>query len=262
MKKLALFQSLVIVGLVVGLFLMRGCYKKEIEGQKTDYETQLTKEKLQSQNFQEVINENNKNIQMQDAIITDNQEVIRSISDENFDLKKKNDKLTKKVLAFSSQSTETRIDSIPVPFVDTTERQRFADSIEAKCADVISFYESNYIKVPRTAKQETDSFSADLTATKTGITINSLSVPDSTYSRIIEKKGGFFRKVLTSNKKGVSKLKLKFHVPRTIEFQSFHTNPLVKVRGQTSLFYTPKKKAKWIVPLTLGVAGGLILGSK
>ena len=182
----------------------------------------------------------------QQAIISSDQDELLALSQEKFQLKRENARLVKKVLAFSSQTTETKIpDSVFVPYVDTTGHKKFQDSIARQCAEVIQYINDSTIRVPVTAKDSTEHYNINLTVERTGVKINTVSIPDSVYFRIIEKKGGFFRKVNG---------KLKFHVPKTIEFQTLHTNPLVHVTGQTSIYYTPHKKLNWL-------GKGLLLGA-
>jgi len=216
---------------------------------------------LANQTLDSIKNVQGQTIYTQAALVTSQQEDIVAYTNRIFDLKKQNERLVKKVLAYQGETTVTKIDTVEVPFVDTVERQKFSDSVEAKCAEVINFYELNYIKVPRVAKDSTANYSIDISTTKTGNVINSLNIPDSNYFRIIEKKGGFFRKVQVRQEDGTVKKKLKFHVPKTIEFQSFHTNPLVHVTGQTSIYYTPAKKGRWLEK-ALFIGAGIFIGSK
>lgn len=257
MKKLALMQGFIIVGLVVLLMIFKGCYS-DMQQEK---DLAIMELKMEKQNLEIIVNKQGDTVATQRAVETSNQSVIRTLSDEKFDLERKNDRLVKKVLAFSSQITRTKIDSVDVPYKDTLAMKVFSDSVERQCAEVLTFMRDSTIRIPATAIDSTDQYSASLTAGKTGIKINSLVVNDSVYTRIIEKKGGFFRKVMSTNKKGVTKPVLKLHVPKTIEFQTLHTSPFVHVVGQTSIFYTPKNKPKWLLNAIL-VGGGILLGSK
>lgn len=257
MKILVWTQGLLIVALFIILAVVKGCYSDLRE----EKDIEITKVKMEKQLLEQQVNKQGDTITTQKAVETQSQETIKKISGDAFNLRDKYEKLVKKVRSFSRQETELRIDSVPVPYVDTLAQKIFADSIERNCAVVIQYMRDSTIRVPATARDSTAEYVADLTATKNGISINTLSVIDTNYSRIIEKKGGFFRKVMTTNDKGVSKMRLKFHVPKSIEFQTLHTNNMVKVKGQTSLVYTPKAKLKWVVP-TLAAIGGFILGSQ
>lgn len=257
-KKIFNVRNIIIAVLFIALLFsgVRNCSVNRELNNKIDSLT-LANQTLDSMN-----NAKGQTIYTQTAIVTNQQEEIKRLSDEKFDLQKKNSRLVKQVLAYQSETTETRIDSVEVPFLDSAERKRFSDSIEANCKEVLKYIEDSTIRVPRVAADSNANYSINITTTKTGNIVNSLVIPDSTYFRIIEKKGGFFRKVQVKNSEtGEVKKKLKFHVPKTIEFQSFHTNPLVHVTGQTSVYYVPKKKFGWLWKAAL-IGGGIYIGTK
>lgn len=260
MKKTICIKTWQLAAAVVGLIVLFVFVKKCNDTLVTSKQLTIDSLAIANQLLEKIKNRQGEVIAVQTAYIVNTQAEIKELSAEKFDLKNKNERLVKKVLAFSSQVVDTKLDSIDIPYIDTFERTRFSDSIEKACSKVIQYMEARMITVPRTARDSTEEYVADLTATLSGIRINKISIPDSVYHRIIEKRGGFLRKVQIKKGDEVKEV-LKFYVPKTIEFQTFHTNKKVEIKGQTSIFYVPHKRAKILEKLIL-IGGGLYIGTR
>lgn len=220
-------------------------------GGRNKYESQLVAKldsmTLANQRLDSIKNAQGKIIQTQQAIVVNTQSDIKALTDSIFNLKNKQAKQIKQIIAYYSQKTSTVIDSIPVPFLDSTQYRKFKDSL-----DFYRFAKDSLITVPKQVEIDSlGAFHLDATITKKALLINNITIIDSQYLRIVENKGGFFKKVNG---------KLKFHVPKTVQFQSFHTNPLIHVTGQNSILYTPNSKPK-VLEKVLIFGAGVYLGT-
>jgi hypothetical protein len=177
--------------------------------------------------------------------ITHSKEALRAATDSFFNLRKKDEKKVKDVIAFYHANTSTVIKEVAIPYVDSISLKKWEDSIALLCSEVIAYYEKSTIPVPRHATQSTDEFSASLTATSTGITIDSILIPNNQSIRFITAKGGFLKKDLAG--------KRHLFLKKSIQVQVVNSNSLITVSGQTSAMYTPEKKFRW------GEKGALIL---
>lgn len=249
MKKLLIIQTALIVGLVILVLSMRGCYK----GQLTEKQSVVDSLSLANQTLQKTVNQRGQTITQQDVIITDHQAEIEDLTKSIFDLKKKQERQIKNVIAYYKGITATKLDSIPVPFVDTAVMKQWSDSVQKACSDVIAYYEANTITVPRNAKVETKDYAADFTVTQREVNINSLVVLDSQYLRFVTLKGGFMKR----DQEGKRHLFLK----RSVQVQVLHTSPYVLVTGGNSAIYKPKPKKNLVgKAILLGI--GVFLGTK
>lgn len=242
MKRITLIQWGVIALLVAYILIARGCHQREL-AKKDDTIAALT---LENQTLDSTKNKLGQEIYTQQSIITSSVKAIGKLTDSIFNLKKKDARRVKDVIAYYSSRTKYRVDTFPVPYTDSEVVREFKT-----CEDFKKFAEDSMIAVPRNAKIDSAGFSIDETVTKKGIVVNHMEMTDSEYVRVIEKKGGFFRKV---------NHKLKFHVPKSIEFQSFHTNPNIHVTGQNSVIYVPKNKPGLLLKAII-LGAGVYIGT-
>lgn len=205
---------------------------------------------LENQKLDSIVNKYGQIITIQEAVVirtNDEKEQLKAITDSLFNLTSKQQKQIKDVIAFYKGVTNTIIRDKLVPYKDTTGRKQWQDSLRKQCQQVIDYYEDNYISVPKQATDSTEHFSAVLTVSKEGVTINNLSIPDSQYIRFNVMKGGLFKKD-TYGKRHII-------LNKRIQVQVLHTNPLVHVTGQQSAIYIPPKKARWLEKALLIGAG-------
>lgn len=196
---------------------------------------------LANQGLTAKLNKANQVVSMQTVIVTDNQQTIKELTDSIFNLKRRDERKIKEVIAYWRERTKVGVDSVKVPYVDTVRMKRFSDSVEKQCVEVINYMRDSTITVPRTSRDTLPGFAYDITATRSGLVINHIEFPDSLDMRFVEK-GGFLKK-------------------KSIEVQFKHTNPNVKVVGSSSILYRPKKKGGWVVKaLVLGL--GVFIGTK
>lgn len=211
----------------------------------------ITQKQIEDQKFDSLKNAHNQYVITQEVIETNNKQSIKLLSDSNFNLRKDQDRKIKDAIAYYKGITKTIIKEVDVPYVDSIALNNFSDSLKQKCAEVISYYESNTITVPKVAEDSTANYQVKLTIKQDKVTINNLTIPDSQYIRFVTLKGGLLRKDASGKRHLFTK--------QSIQVQVLHTNPLVHVTGQNSAIYVAPKKPRLLLKgLILGA--GFILG--
>lgn len=216
-------------------------------------ESQVTALKLENQRSDSIKNKLNQTVYTQQTLITSSQESIKTLVQEKFNLGKKYESQVKEVIAYYSSKTKITIREVPVPFIDTTERKHFSDSVEQNCSEVIKYINDSTVQVPRKLGIITDNFQLSGTLTLVGVVIDSLTIPDSTYLRFDKIKGGFLKKDFNG--------KRKLFLKSTVQIKVLHTNPYVKIIGQNSVIYQPKAKSRMLERVLIFTAG-FLLGSQ
>lgn len=211
--------------------------------------------KLENARLDSMYNLKNQQLIVSQTEVATSQKAFRDATDSFFAMQSKFENKIKSIIAFYKGSTVTIIDSIPVPipYVDSAKLLVWEDSIKQSCKKVIDYYEANFISVPQTSIENNVNYNIDLTATKTGIRINRVSIPDSQYIRFVELKGGFLKK----DQNG----KRHLFTSRSFQVQVIHTNPLIKTTSSSSVIYNPPKKGRWLEKAIL-VGAGIFLGLK
>ena len=209
--------------------------------------------KLEYQKLDSMYNLKGQQLIASQTEVTTSQENFRNATDSLFAMNKKFEKRIKEILAFYKASTNTVIREVEVPYIDSNARIAWEDSVRKQCKQVIDYYEANAIIVPKTARDSTKNYTADFTATLSGISINNLSIPDSQYLRFVELKGGFLKKDASG--------KRKLFAGRSYQVQVIHTNPLIHTTSTTSAIYKPPKKGRWLEKALL-IGAGIFLGTK
>lgn len=221
------------------LFWLQTCNLQQKIDQGKQQITQLS---LDKQTLTTKVNEQGKTIYSQTAVITDNTKSLSQLTDTIFNLKAKDRKNTE-TIAYYKGVTNTSLSHITVPYLDTLAMHRFSDSVLAGCADIVQYMNDSTIQVPRVALVSTPDYRIGATVQKSGIIIDTLSIPDILQLRFVQHKGGLFR----SSK---------------VEVQYFHSNPYVKSLTSNSVFYKPKKASffkRVIIPVVVGVGAGLLI---
>lgn len=190
-------------------------------------------------------------ITVQETIVTNNKEEIGRLTDDIFNLKKKNEKQIKDIVAYYKGIINTALKNIDVPYIDTNNT--FPELKDSACTIVLEYYKANTVSVPRSVRDSTKDYKAYMTVTKNGVTINDLEIPDSQYVRFVNLKGGLLKK----DQQGKRHLFTK----QSVQVQVLHTSPFIKVTGGNSVIYQAKKKGRWLEKgLLIGL--GVFLGSK
>ena len=204
------------------------------------------------QTIDSMVNKNNQLITTQEVIVVNSNKQLKEYTDSIFNLTNKYERRIKSVIAFYKSINHTTITEVLVPYVDSNAVIKWKDSVKAKCSEVISFYESNSVFVPKIAKDSTASYTAMLTAERAGIKINSLSIPDSQYIRFVTLKGGLLKRDQSGKRHLFTK--------KSIQVQVLHTNSLIHITGENSVIYKPAKKLH-IASKAILIGGGILLGT-
>lgn len=223
----------VVTGFLVLLFWMQTCNLQDKIDQGKQQVTQL---ELDKQTLESKVNAQGDIIWTQNSIITDNTHSLNELTDSIFKLKQKNTE----TIAYFKNKTNTTLEEVFIPYLDTLAMKTFEDSLIANCPKLNP---DSVIPVPMTSFIQTPYFAIKATAKKKGIGIDSLSIPDELQLRFVEHKDGIFKK-------------------STVEVQFFHTNPFIKSVSANSVYYKPKKQSffkRVIFPVALGVGTGILI---
>jgi len=202
---------------------------------------QITAMQLENQQLRKMVNDNGDTISVQKVIITSSQEALRSLTDSIFSLTRKQERQVKNIIAYFSEKVKVEMKEVEVPYVDTIAMKKFSDSILLNCKEVLIYMRDSTITVPRLAQDSTSLHKVIATVSKEKMTINSLSIPDSSYFRIDEIKGGLFK--------------------RNYEIKSFHTSPYIYTTNQNSVIFKPKPKRNLLLKSLL-IGFGVFVGTK
>jgi hypothetical protein len=239
MKFLTLDRIFLVVAFLIVLFLLKKCEGlKAVEAKATIDSLSLANQQLDS-----VKNKLEQTIYLQDVIVTNSQAAIEELTDSIFNLKKKHDRKIKEVIAYYKGITNTGVDSIEVPYLDSLAMREFSDSVVKNCSEVIQYLRDSTMKVPRRIAQDDPNFKFIGTVRKNDFLIESISFPDTLQLRFVERKNGLFKR-------------------RSIEVQFFHSNPHVITTQSNSVIYKPKKRGRWLEKAILvgaGVAAGVYI---
>jgi hypothetical protein len=227
----------IILGLVIALFQVDSCRNDKFKSQQNTIDS-LT---LANQKLIQDTNKLGQIVSKQTTIITQDQEALKALTANLFNLMKIDEKRIKQIDALIQIKSRIRVDSVHVPFKDEIAQKQFSDSVNKACREVIDYYSSLSIMVPQNVQiteEQNKDFQFDGTITKQGLMINSLNLPDSQRIAIIETKGGFFKRDINR--------KVKFYTPKKLEIQVLHTNKYIKIEGMSSVIYQPKKGGRWL----------------
>lgn len=229
----------VITGFLTLLFWMQTCnLRHKIEEGKQE----ITALSLEKQALTTKVNSQGREIASQKVIITDNTNSLNRLTDTIFQLKEKDRKNTE-TIAYFKNVTQISVAAVDVPYLDTVAMRKFEDSLANQYPQLASYIRDSSIRVPTTAGIGTPYFSLEVTAKKSGITVDKLVVPDTLQLRFVEHKAKLFKK-------------------GSIEVQYFHTNPYVQNISSNSVFYKPKRASffkRVILPVAVGVGAGILI---
>lgn len=234
-----------ILALVLAFSLFKSCQKNNKIDQLKDANLSL---QLENQELDSIKNILGQTVTLQEVIVVRSQEELRKLSDEKFQLQNKLNRKIQEVLYYQSQTTETAIKEILIPYEDTTKLRRFKDS-----ADFYKYALDSMITVPRTVKIDSTSieykngFRFSGIVLKQGFKLNTAAFLDSQYIRVVEKKRNFWQFISFKR--------------RPVEVQVLHTSPYLNVTGQNSVIYQPRSGGRFIEKALL-IGAGVFLGSK
>lgn len=202
----------------------------------------ITQIELDKQTLRETTNRQGRQIQEQDVILTNSRKALSRLTDTIFDLRRR-DSRNLETIAYFKGVTKASIKNIQIPYLDTVFMERFKDSVLHTREGLLAYIEDSTIQVPNVAKVDSVHFQLALSLAKKGVTLDSLSIPNTLELRFVESGGNLFRS------------------PR-IEVQYFNSNPYIKNISSNSVFYQPKKKSfftRIILPVAVGVGAGILI---
>lgn len=245
--------ALIVIGLVIALFQVDSCRNNEFKAQRKALDSTT----LANQELIQTVNKKNEIISKQEVVITGDQNSLKKLTLDIFDLKKNEEKRIKQIDALIKIKSSTSISQVKIPYIDSSERRRFSDSLERACADIIAYYDSTYIRTPKKViidSTQNKDFQFMGTIKQKEFIIDSLSFPNEQAISVIETKGGLFRR----DAKG----KIHFYTPRKMEIMVKNSNKYVNVKGMNSIVYKPKIRGRWlerVIGFGAGVAAGILL---
>jgi hypothetical protein len=235
----SLLTIIAILGVAVLLLLVNTC---RINRNYANQHETIDSLQLANQTLDSITNKQGETILTQEAIITGSTDAIDALTDTIFDLKAK-DARNQKTIAYYKNDNVVILNGVNVPYLDSAYMKYFSDSVTAQCQEVIRYMQDSMVHVGMKAGDSTQYYSISQTVNKSGITIDSLSIPNTLQLRFVEKKNGFLK-------------------PKSIEVQFFNSNPLVKTTSSNSVIYRPKKKSfltRVVLPVAVGVGVGLLI---
>lgn len=237
-------KVLVIIVLLL-VILFGGCWGKRKYDQQY---TENIKLSLSNQNLTQSVNSRDQIITQQQVLLTENSQKLKSMTDSIFALKRAQEKKIKEVIAYYSERTSVKVDTVFIPYIteeDTTYKE-LPPKFNPKAGKIAivpgSDLSDSTIKVPQRALLDTSGLHIDMAILKKGVRLNSFLMTDTQYIRVVELKHGWFK-------------------PRTLEIQTLHTNKALTVTGQNSVIYKPKKKSGWVLKVAI-LGAGIFLGTK
>ena len=189
-------------------------------------------------------------VSMYEVIITQDQKQLKAYTDSIFNMDRRHKKEIKEVKAYYSSAITTKIDSIPVPYVDTVFTKKWSDSVLSNCKDVVRYYEDSTVLIGTKAKDSTKYYNVDMTVQKQGVMINSIQFIDTQHIRIVTVKGGLFKK------KGSER---HFYVRPYTRVEVLHTNPYFINKGAEAALYTEKPRHHFLKGILTGAGGYFII---
>lgn len=218
-----------------------------------EYKTKFDSQLLKNQQLDSINNELGQVVYQQKVQIVQDQEGFKKYTDSMFKLNARQEKKIKDVLSYYQSLLSAKIENQTIPYLDTLSMKKWEDSVKSRCQEVIDYYESNTITVPREAQDSTQYYNMSFTVRQDSLKVNKVELIDTQHIRFVVFKGGLFKRDVDG----------KMHIikNREVAVQTLHTNPYIKIKGQQSALFTqPKKRGIGKILLSLGL--GIFLGTK
>jgi hypothetical protein len=248
MRNINVTMALFLAILVMVFFLLRSCDNDKI----SDLESQVTLLKGTNDSLYTLTNKLGQTVTSQEAEIVESKKALSVYADSIFKLQRKHEKQIAATIAYWKSKIDVSVVEVPIPYLDTPGMKKFSDSIRLLCKDVLQYMEDSTITVPRTAKVDTLGINGKFTIGKSSLKIDTLNIVDTMHTRVVEVKGGFFKR------REIGSKKIQFYKKKSYEVQTMHTSPLFNTTWQKSYIYIPPKK--YLLPKVLiPVIGAVVL---
>lgn len=247
MKKERWVWIAIIAGLIIFLWQLDTYRGKEFASQQEKYDSLA----LAKQEVVKLANARGDTIVRQYAIITSDQALLKEAAKEIFNYKEKDQKQIKRIDALVKITTKTKLPSpITAKYIDTFNRKRFTDSLDAECAKVVSSLLDTSVIIGSKFKFDSSYLQIVGTVEKEGVRIDSLNLPDTQAIAFEVTKGGFFKRGING--------KIKFWTPKKLAVSVYHSNPYIQTTGMSSAIYKSPPGGRWIERLLIFGTGFLI----
>lgn len=223
--------NMVIRGVILLLLVTIGVQKCDLNKKAKEVSDRNEWLKYKDSQIDSFKNKYNQVIYESSVAKINNESQIKKLSDSIFSLKRKDEKQVKQIQALIRVSQRVKIDTIEIPYIDSVDR--YDSSLVAKNTVVIP---------PKRFKDSTSNYQIDGTVLLDKVLINSLTLPDTSSLRIVEKKEGFFKK-------------------RETVIQGVHSNPLFSTNGMQTVIKRgdrPSRWQRWIKPVIAGAISSFI----
>ena len=178
--------------------------------------------------FQDLIKTQNTEIVRSHTEVLTSQKAIKDLSNQIFE----KDKKIKEVSALVQTTTKTTVPNIPLVYHDTF---KFTDTVL-----ITKNNRDSFIRVPVKASYENKDVKVSVTVKKEGVTLDSLTLTDTTSIRIVKRRKGLFGSEYV--------------------IETVRTSPYVKITKQSSYVFKPKTNLwnKVIKPAGAFILGGIL----
>jgi hypothetical protein len=248
MRNINVTLGLALAILVMLFLLLRSCGNDKI----SDLESQITLLKGTNDSLYTLTNKLGQKVTSQEAEIVESKEALSVYADSIFKLQRKHEKQIAATIAYWKSKIDVQIVEVEVPYLDTPGMKKFSDSVRLLCKEVIEYMEDSTITVPRTVNIDTLGINGKFTVAKSSFKIDTLNIVDTMHTRVVEIKGGFFKR------REIGSKKIQFYKRKSYEVQTMHTSPLFNTTWQKSYIYVPPKK--FLLPkIAIPLIGGFLL---
>lgn len=243
------YKIVLIVILIIALCTMSYLNKRTLSRKNSE----ITLLKGNNDSLYTLVNKQGEIITSKEAEVVSSKDILKQYTDSIFSLQEKHSRQIAGVISFYQSKQSVTVKEVEVPYLDTTGMKKFSDSVELQCQEVLTFMRDSTIKVPKLAAVETKDLSLKLTVTKTGVVVDSLSLIDTLSVRVVEVKGGFFKK------KAIGDSKRVFFKRKSFEVQTKHSSPYFSNEWQQSFIYQAPKNHAFIKGVGTAALGFVIL---
>jgi hypothetical protein len=217
-----------IVAIIVLLSSLETCTVNRLKNENNDLKELV---KYKDTQIDSIKNKFNQTVAEKEVAEVYNKDAIKKLSEEVFNLKKKDEQQIKQVNALIRIIQTAKLDTVFIPY----------DSSDTPVVDTGLVRRDSVVVPPKDFNYNTDSVNISGTVLLKGIRINSISLPDTASFRLAEKKTSFFK-------------------PRETVIQAIHTNPLYTTNGiqAITLKHTTNSWNRIFKPLLVGIAASFI----
>lgn len=230
---------IVVILILLGIVCLQQCSIKNKNEQIQDYKAI---EQFKDNSIDSLKNKLNQTVTENKIAVAASDEIIKSLSEDVFNLKDKDERRVKEVTALVREVQELKLKPPVIKYRDTGSNKPpefyTNDSLVHKDSVVIP---------PKSFGDSTQHYVISGTVLLEGVRLDSVVVRDTSSFRFIEQKPKGLLKKLTK--------------PNELVIQNIHTNPYIKTIGIQAITVKPKQSTwnKFIKPALFFVAGAVVV---